>query len=99
MGKEIERKFLVKDNSFIQMTTELLHICQTYISDKPEATVRIRVCDDHAWITVKGKNDGAVRDEWEYAIPVNDAMEMAERLAGGWNIDKTRYVVIYEGAR
>ncbi|WP_285822847.1 CYTH domain-containing protein [Duncaniella freteri] len=99
MGKEIERKFLVKDNSFIQMTTELRHICQTYISDKPEATVRIRVCDDHAWITVKGKNDGAVRDEWEYAIPVNDAMEMAERLAGGWNIDKTRYVVIYEGAR
>ena len=40
-----------------------------------------------------------MRDEWEYAIPVNDAMEMAERLAGGWNIDKTRYVVIYEGAR
>ncbi len=55
MAKEIERKFLVKDNSFDNMTTVRRHIRQTYISDRPEATVRLRVLDDRAFLTVKGK--------------------------------------------
>ncbi|MDE6393708.1 MAG: CYTH domain-containing protein [Duncaniella sp.] len=97
MAKEIERKFLVKDNSFTKMTTVSCDIRQTYLSDRPEATVRLRVRGDRAYITVKGKNSGAVRDEWEYEIPVTDAEEMAHRLAGGWSIDKTRHLVPYGG--
>ena len=97
MAKEIERIFLVKDNSYVKMATELRDIRQTYLNDRPEATVRLRVKGDRAWITVKGKNTGAVRDEWEYEIPVADAEEMAARLAGGWSIDKTRYIVPYAG--
>lgn len=97
MAKEIERKFLVKDNSFTMLTSEKRHIRQAYLSVSPESTVRIRVCDDRAWITVKGKNSGAVRDEWEYPIPENDAEEMALRLTGGWTIDKTRHIVMYRG--
>ena len=99
MGKEIERKFLVKDNSFVQLTTCSHRIRQAYLSDKPESTVRIRVSDDRAWLTVKGRNQGAVRDEWEYPIPVDDAMNMADRLTGGWSIDKTRHMVMYDGYR
>lgn len=99
MAKEIERKFLVKDNSFTMLTSEKRHIRQAYLSVSPESTVRIRVCDDRAWITVKGKNSGAVRDEWEYPIPENDAEEMALRLTGGWAIDKTRHIVMYRGFR
>lgn len=99
MAKEIERKFLVKDNSFTMLTSEKRHIRQAYLSVRPESTVRIRVCDDRAWITVKGKNSGAVRDEWEYLIPENDAEEMALRLTGGWAIDKTRHIVMYRGFR
>lgn len=97
MAKEIERKFLVKDNSFAKMATESRDIRQTYLSDRPEATVRLRVRGEQAFITIKGKNCGAVRDEWEYAIPVADAEDMALRLAGGWSIDKTRHIVPYEG--
>lgn len=97
MAKEIERKFLVKDNSFDNMTTGRSHIRQTYISDRPEATVRLRVLDNRAYITVKGKNSGAVRDEWEYEIPVTEAEEMAARLCGGWSIDKMRHIVAYAG--
>lgn len=97
MAKEIERKFLVKDNSFDQMTIGRRHICQAYLCDRPEATVRLRVSDDRAFITVKGKNSGAVRDEWEYDIPVADAVEMAGRLAGGWSIDKVRHIVPFGG--
>lgn len=97
MAKEIERKFLVKDNSFDLMTTRRIVIRQAYLSDKVEATVRVRIFDGHGYLTVKGKNDGAVRDEWEYEIPVSDAEEMAQRLAGGWSIDKVRHIVPYGG--
>jgi len=97
MAKEIERKFLVKDNSFDQMTIRRSLIRQAYISDRPEATVRVRVRDDRAYLTLKGRNDGAVRDEWEYEIPVSEAVEMAARLAGGWSIDKVRHIVPYGG--
>lgn len=97
MAKEIERKFLVTDTSYVRLAQSVRHIRQTYISTNPDATVRLRIADGNAWLTVKGRNSGAVRDEWEYPIPVNDAEEMAERLAGGFAIDKTRYVVDFEG--
>jgi len=97
MAKEIERKFLVRDNSFDKMTTRRSYIRQAYISDRPDATVRVRVCDDRAFLTVKSRNTGAVRDEWEYEIPVREAEEMAVRLAGGWSIDKVRHIVMYAG--
>lgn len=97
MAKEIERKFLVINTSFIDKALSATHIRQTYISTNPDATVRLRIRDDKAYITVKGRNKGVVRDEWEYSIPVSDAEEMAERLAGGFAIDKTRYIVDADG--
>ena len=97
MAKEIERKFLVTDTSYIERAESAVRIRQTFLSTNPDATVRLRIAGDKAWITVKGRNAGAVRDEWEYSIPVSDAEEMAERLAGGFAIDKTRYVVDHEG--
>lgn len=97
MAKEIERKFLVRDNSFIKMSNSSHIIRQAYLSSRPEATVRVRVADDSAWLTVKGANTGIMRSEWEYRIPVTDAERMADELAGGWAIDKTRYIVDYEG--
>lgn len=95
--KEIERKYLVRDMSFREMATERRHIEQGYLSRKPEATVRVRIADDKAYITVKGRNEGAVRDEWEYQIPVDDARLMLERCSEGAAIAKTRYVVPYAG--
>lgn len=97
MAKEIERKFLVKDKTFVQMANRTKRMRQTYLSDNPEATVRIRVANDAAFITVKGITTGATRDEWEYSIPVADAIEMAKRLTDGFAIDKTRYYVPFEG--
>ncbi|MDE6370405.1 MAG: CYTH domain-containing protein, partial [Duncaniella sp.] len=93
MAKEIERKFLIKDNSFVELATKSVHIRQAYLSDRPEATVRLRVAGQHAYITVKSKNHGATRDEWEYEIPIADAEQMASTLCGGWAIDKSRHIV------
>lgn len=97
MSKEIERKFLVEGDTFKTDAVKCCRISQCYLSDNPEATVRVRRYGDMACITVKGITRGAVRDEWEYPIPVADAEEMASRLAGGWAIDKTRYYVERDG--
>lgn len=99
MAKEIERKFLVISRDYRAMATESIAMRQTYLSVVPNPTVRIRVGGPKAWLTVKGLNHGVERDEWEFEIPVEDADQMAERLVGGWGIDKTRYIVPYEGWR
>ncbi len=97
MSKEIERKFIVANPDLIPPSSKSHHIRQAYISSNPDATVRIRVCDEKAFITVKGRNTGAVRDEWEYPVPLTDAIEMATKLCGGFAIDKTRHIVCHEG--
>ncbi|MCM1138811.1 MAG: CYTH domain-containing protein [Duncaniella sp.] len=97
MAKEIELKFLVRDRTFVELSSSCSRIRQCYLSDSPDATVRIRILDDKAYITVKGRNKGCERDEWEYEIPLSDAEEMAEKLSHGFSIDKTRYKVPYMG--
>jgi len=97
MAKEIERKFLVKNSSFKALAANVCRIRQGYLSRTPEATVRVRIADGKAFLTVKGKNRGAVRDEWEYSIPVSDADEMLQRCTPGRILDKTRYVVPFGG--
>ena len=94
MALEIERKFLVKDQTYRDSFIERHHLTQGYLSLDPEHTVRIRISDDTAWITVKSRNHGAVRNEWEYPIPVSDAREMLS-LCGDAVLSKWRYVVEY----
>ena len=55
--------------------------------------MRVRIAGNKAFLTVKGKNHGCVRDEWEYAVPVADAEAMLDRCAQGSVISKTRYIV------
>ena len=97
MAKEIERKFLVTGDSYRALSSGSKHIEQAYLNRDPRATVRVRIVDGEARLTVKGINDGAVRDEWEYAIPVSDAREMIDRCATGRVIVKTRFIVPFGG--
>lgn len=91
MAKEIERKFLVAGDGWRGDADSGTHIVQGYLSTDPDATVRVRMAGGKAFITVKGRNNGAVRDEWEYEIPVADARQMIALCRG--IIDKTRYRV------
>lgn len=97
MAKEIERKFLVVSEGYREMASERRDMRQAYLSAAPRPTVRVRVCGSRGWITVKGLNHGAERDEWEYEIPASDADDMASSLAGGWAIEKTRWIVPFGG--
>ena len=99
MAKEIERKFLVKDQSFMSMAGKVDRIEQGYVSLRPGGTVSVRIKNDRAYLTVKGLNKGAVRDEWEYEIPLKDAREMVDRVTEGIVIKKLRYNVDYQGRK
>ncbi|MCM1071644.1 MAG: CYTH domain-containing protein [[Clostridium] fimetarium] len=97
MSKETEYKFLVKDDSYKRMATASHEISQGYISRRPEGTVRVRVLDREGFLTVKGANRGATRDEWEYPIPIEDARDMLSRVCQEGVIEKTRWIVPYGG--
>lgn len=93
MAFEIERKFLVKNDAYKILADSRKVIRQAYLSTLPEATVRVRTVDSRGFLTVKSKNHGAVRHEWEYEIPFNDALEMLEISAVSPVIEKTRYAL------
>lgn len=90
MAKEIERKFLVKPGWEKYVDGPGTDFRQAYLNTDPRSTVRVRLAGDRAWLTVKGKNEGTVRDEWEYPVPPADAAAMIDRC-GQAAIAKTRY--------
>ncbi len=97
MAKEIERKYLVTNDSYKAKAINAINIKQGYISRKKEGTVRVRIKGDKAFLTIKGANKGIVRNEWEYEIPVMQAEEMLSSVCEGNIIDKTRYIIPYNG--
>jgi adenylate cyclase len=92
MGEEIERKFLVSGEAWRE-TAEGTRYRQGFLSTEPERTVRVRVAGPRGSITVKGKNLGARRAEFEYEIPVADAERMLDTLCKRPLIEKVRYVL------
>ncbi len=95
---EIERKFLVKrDGAFKKFASSSSDIAQGYMNVEG-ATVRIRLRDDKAYLTIKGpsKDGGVSRYEFEREIPTEDAREMLKLCRGGL-VEKTRYLVPYKG--
>ncbi|MGD0075779.1 MAG: CYTH domain-containing protein [Candidatus Binataceae bacterium] len=90
MAKEIERKFLVKANSWRNLASGKPYR-QGYLSTVKERTVRVRSAGDKGYITVKGPTVGATRSEYEYEIPLADANEMLDHLCERPLIEKIRY--------
>lgn len=91
MSIEIERKFLVVNDDFLASAKECHNIAQGYLSVDPDRTVRVRIFDKRGFITVKTRNKGASRHEWEFEIPVSDASEML--CACIRMLEKVRYIV------
>lgn len=93
MGQEIERKFLVAGD-FMSRVVATQYIVQGYLSSVPERTVRVRIADDRAFLTVKGmpSASGMTRFEWEQEIPAEDA-ELLMNLCEPGVIRKNRHRV------
>jgi len=91
---EIERKFLVLSNDFINEAFAKKRIVQAYISTNPERTVRVRIKADKGYLTIKGIGNatGTTRLEWETEIPLQDAEKLLLICEKGM-IDKLRYEI------
>ena len=92
MGKEIERKFLIKGDAWRALAKGTTYR-QGYLSTVKERTVRVRTIDDKGFMTVKGITIGASRVEYEYEIPAKDANDMLDALCEQPIIEKTRYKI------
>lgn len=94
MALEIERKYLVLDSSYKHEAFSSSHILQGYICSERGRSVRIRIRDEHAYLTIKGPSlDGGLsRYEFEQEIPIDDAQKLMTLCEPGI-IDKTRWLV------
>ena len=95
MGIEIERKFLVVGDDWRRAPA--VAYAQGYLNRDKQRTVRVRVVEDRAWLTIKGASVGATRAEFEYPIPVADAEQLLA-LCDGPLVRKLRRVVVHAGA-
>jgi len=96
MGQEIERKYLINKEKWQQVNKADGHFYrQGYILTDPQKTIRVRVSDKDAWLTIKGANIGAARPEYEYPIPKDDAEELLDKFSVA-ELTKIRYKVPFD---
>jgi len=93
---EIERKFLVSGTAWRQGKGSLY--LQGYLNLDKERTVRVRLTEKQAFLSVKSISIGASRNEFEYEIPADDAKQLL-KLCTGSLIQKVRYAVFHKGLK
>lgn len=96
VGIEIERRFLLKDESWKKHVNYSILITQGYISTDPNRTVRVRIDNvngiEQGYIVVKGQKINGSGSEFDYPIPVVDAWYMLENMCTVF-ITKVRHIV------
>lgn len=99
MGIEIERKFLVRGDDWRAAAVKSVRMAQAYLNDmgalregRQQASVRVRIAGDAAFLNLKSRELGRMRQEFDYPIPVADAEALLALCTGGL-IDKVRHYV------
>jgi len=96
MGTEIEKKFLVTDDSWRSLAAGVRYQ-QGYLSRGEESTIRIRIAGDKGYLAIKGVTRGFTRTEYEYDIPYDDARRMLDEFCRRPLIEKVRSRIPYRG--
>lgn len=97
MAKEVERKFLVKSEAWRDGVERAISIRQFYLAVGVDRSIRIRISDrTRAKLTLKFGAGQKERDEFEFDIPLHDALSMLE-FSVGTVIEKIRYHVAHNG--
>ena len=91
---EIERKYLVNSKDYRSLAFSKSHIVQGFLNSHPDRVVRIRIAEDKAFLTVKGRSNsaGTSRFEWEKKIPIHEAKQLLE-LCEKEILEKIRYYI------
>jgi len=93
MAIEIERKFLLRNDSWRAQADAGQLIRQGYLTASGMASIRVRVTGVAANLNIKSATLGITRQEFEFPIPLADANQLLDTLAEGPLIEKTRYHV------
>lgn len=93
---EIERRFLIRNDSWRQLAGEPQRLEQGYMSVDQACSVRVRLCGEQAWLTVKGYISDLSRSEFEYPVPPADARQMLALCP--FRLQKLRYRIALDGA-
>ena len=103
MGIEIERKFLLANDSWRDAVDATIAMGQGYLNDAASVqlgtqnvSVRVRLEGDQARLNIKSREAGASRQEFDYPIPVADGEALLKLCVGG-RIEKNRHHVHHEG--
>ncbi len=98
MGLEIERRFLLKNDRWREYVRETRTLHQGYLSVEKERSIRVRITQGQAWLTLKGFISDVSRSEFEYPVPVEDAQAILETMCV-FKVEKIRHIVEYQGIR
>jgi adenylate cyclase len=93
MAIEIEHKFLLANDDWRQQVSHSVVYKQGYLSSEPTSSILVRISDTCAWLNIKSATIGTQRHEYEYQIPLSDALEILTALCKKPIIEKTRYFV------
>lgn len=94
---EIERKFLLRDQSWRLQADAGTVMRQGYLSNNSKSSIRVRIEGERANLNIKSSTPGTVRSEYEYEIPPRDAEELLTNLCHDSIIEKIRYHVEFSG--
>ena len=97
MAMEIERKFLVVDESWSSLVVSSTHIRDGLVASGNGRKVRVRISDSAATIALKGPHIGIARAEFEYDIPLSDAEKIMRTMCDIHVLEKRRHLVPYQG--
>ena len=98
MAVEIERKFLIVKDKLPVLDNDIA-IEKGYIPTKNGTTVRVRIAGENACLCIKSQPNNFSRNEYEFAIPINDAREMFEEICNSQPIVKLRYLIAHQDLR
>jgi adenylate cyclase len=93
MAIEVEHKFLLANEDWRQEIDHSEIFRQGYLSSQPTSSIRVRICEQKAWLNIKSATIGTHRLEYEYEIPVSDAEEILTHLCKKPLIEKVRHYV------
>lgn len=97
MATEIERKFLLRDDSWRAAVQGSVKMIQGYLANTERGSVRVRLAGDRATLNLKSMTLGVTRSEYDYAIPAADAQSILDSLCLRPLIEKTRHHVHWGG--
>jgi len=97
VGIEIERKFLVKNDSWRLHAGTGMFYRQGYVASDETGLVRVSLTVDQSWLTIKRAQSPLRRLEYEYPLPRDDAEEMFREVCLSGQIQKQRYRIPHAG--